>query len=78
MYDDKTGQPTFRGILVIAALILALFVFEVAEPGKKNSSSNVQEKAKTSAALANVWASVRPLRLIRVRGPIFLAETGLA
>jgi hypothetical protein len=54
MYDDKTGQPTFQGILVIAALILALFAFEVAEPGKKNSSSNVQEKAKTSAALANV------------------------
>ena len=78
MYDDQTGQPTFQGILVIAALILALFAFEVAEPGKKNSSSNVQEKAKTSAALANVWASLRPLRLIRVRGPIFLAETGLA
>jgi hypothetical protein len=46
MYDDKTGQPTFQGILVIAALILALFAFEVAEPGKKNSSSNVQEKRK--------------------------------
>ncbi len=78
MYDDETGQPTFKGILVLAALILALFAFEVAEPGKKNSSSNVQEKAKTSAALANVWASLRRLRLIRVRGPIFLAETGLA
>jgi len=60
MYDDKTGQPTLQGILVIAALILALFAFEIAEPGKKKPSSNVPDKTKTSVASANVWPSVRP------------------
>src|SRR5438876_8531060 len=50
MYDDSTGQPKTQGILVIVALIVALFAFEVAEPGKKTPSSNVPEETKTSAA----------------------------
>jgi len=48
MYDDATGQPKTQGILVIVALIVALFAFEVAEPGKKTPSSNVPEETKTS------------------------------
>ncbi len=50
MYDDATGQPKTQGILVIVALIVALFAFEVAEPGKKTPSSNVPEETKTSVA----------------------------
>jgi signal peptidase I len=51
MYDDNTGQPRTQGILVIVALIVALFAFEVAEPGKKTPSSNVPDQTKTTAAL---------------------------
>ncbi len=51
MYDDSTGQPKLQGILVIVALILALFAFEIAEPGKKKPSSNVSDSTKTSATL---------------------------
>ena len=58
MYDDSTGQPKLQGILIIVALIVALFAFEIAEPGKKKPSSIVSDKTKTSAALANVWPSV--------------------
>ena len=39
MYNSDTGQLNPQGILVIAALIVALFAFEVIEPGKKPSSS---------------------------------------
>ncbi len=39
MYNSGTGQLNPQGILVIAALIVALFAFEVIEPGKKPSSS---------------------------------------
>ena len=60
MYDDTTGQPKLQGILVIVALILALFAFEIAEPGKKKPSSNVPDKTETTVAPANVWPSVRP------------------
>jgi signal peptidase I len=48
MYDDATGQPKTQGILVIVALIVALFAFEVAEPGKKKPPTNVRGEAKTS------------------------------
>jgi len=56
LYDDSTGQPKLQGILVIIALILALFLFEVAEPGKKKPSSNVPEETKTSLAPTNILA----------------------
>jgi hypothetical protein len=51
MYDDATGQPRTQGILVIVALIVALFAFEVAEPGKKTPPSNVPDQTKSAAAL---------------------------
>jgi len=65
MYDDSTGQPKTQGILVIVALIVALFAFEVAEPGKKRPSSNVPEETKTSVAPTNLFARVRDRRLTR-------------
>jgi len=49
MYDDSTGQPKTQGILVIVALIVALFAFEVAEPGKKTPPSNVPDQTKPAA-----------------------------
>jgi len=51
MYDDSTGQPKTQGILVIVALIVALFAFEVAEPGKKTPPSNVPDQTRTTVAL---------------------------
>ena len=56
MYDDSTGQPTLKGILGIVALLLALFAFEVATPGKKKPS-NVSEKTGSSDASTNVLAT---------------------
>lgn len=64
MYDDSTGQPTLQGILVIIVLILALFAFEVATPGKKKSS-NVPEKTDSSVVSTNVLVSVMPWALIQ-------------
>src|SRR2546426_6976067 len=54
MYDDATGQPKTQGILVIVALIVALFAFEVAEPGKKTPTpqSNVPDQTKAPVAVA--------------------------
>ncbi len=49
MYDDSTGQPKTQGILVIVALIVALFAFEVAEPGKKTPPSNVPDQTRPAA-----------------------------
>ena len=51
MYDDATGRPRTQGILVIVALIVALFAFEVAEPGKKTPPSNVPDQTRTTVAL---------------------------
>lgn len=51
MYDDNTGQPRTQGILVIVALIVALFAFEVAEPGKKTPPSNVPAQMKPATIL---------------------------
>jgi signal peptidase I len=65
MYDDATGQPKTQGILVIVALIVALFAFEVAEPGKKRSSSNFPEETKNSVSPTNLLARVRDRRLTR-------------
>jgi hypothetical protein len=54
MYDDATGQPRTQGILVIVALIVALFAFEVAEPGKKTPTpqSDVPDQTKPPVAVA--------------------------
>jgi hypothetical protein len=46
MYNSDTGQPKPQGILVIVALIVALFAFEVMEPGKKSSSSKSEAKSE--------------------------------
>ena len=46
MYNSDTGQPNPQGILVIVALIVALFAFEVMEPGKKSSSSKSEAKSE--------------------------------
>jgi signal peptidase I len=71
MYDDNTGQPKTQGILVIVALILALFAFEVAEPGKKTPPSNVPEETKTSVAPTNLLTRARDQRLTRPQNPDF-------
>jgi hypothetical protein len=76
MYDDNTGAPRTQGILVIVALIVALFAFEVAEPGKKAPSSNLPEETNPSVAPTKVW---RPGFIeCGIRSRIFLVETGLA
>ena len=78
MYDDATGQPTLQGILVIVALILALFAFEAATPRKKKLSQ-APEKTEASVASTNVLAPLMPRDLIRRSGSdFFLANTGLA
>src|SRR5438552_1881610 len=59
MYDDNTGQPKTQGILVIVALIVALFAFEVAEPGKKKLSSNLPEETKSSVASTRILRRMR-------------------
>jgi signal peptidase I len=48
MYNSTTGQVNPQGILVILALIVALFAFEVVEPGKK-SPDKVPEKQSSPA-----------------------------
>jgi len=53
MYDDSTGQPTLSGILVIVALILALFAFEVVTPGKKKPP-DILEPTKSPVGSTNV------------------------
>lgn len=44
MYNSNSGQVNPQGILVIVALIVALFAFEVIEPGKKSSQSKAPEQ----------------------------------
>ena len=50
MYDENTGQPKSQGILVIVALIAALFAFEVMEPGKKKPSVEPPKEPDQSEA----------------------------
>jgi signal peptidase I len=71
MYDDYTGQPKTQGILVIVALIVALFAFEVAEPGKKTPSSKVPEESNTSVAQTRVLGLESRQRSTREIGPDF-------
>jgi len=73
MYDDATGQAKTQGILVIVALIVALFAFEVAEPGKKTPSSGVPEETKTSVSPAQVLRLVRHLGLTHGVEPQFFS-----
>jgi len=47
MYNQSTGQLNPQGILVIAALIVALFAFEVMEPGKKSPSPKAADAGET-------------------------------
>jgi signal peptidase I len=49
MYNPNTGQVNPQGILVIAALVVALFAFEVMEPGKKRSSTKDLEELDAAA-----------------------------
>jgi len=51
MYDPNTGQVNPQGILVILALIIALFAFEVATPPKKKPSDKeaVADSARADA-----------------------------
>ncbi len=58
MYDDSTGQPKTQGILIIVALIMALFAFEVADPRKKTPSSKVPDETNTSVAQTRVLSLV--------------------
>ncbi len=53
MYNSSTGQLNPQGILVIAALIVALFAFEVIEPGKKSPSSKVPGPADIPVSKTN-------------------------
>ncbi len=48
MYNSNTGQPNPQGILVIVALIVALFAFEVVEPGKKQSPAKTGQGTDSS------------------------------
>ena len=43
MYNSNTGQPNPQGVLVIVALIVALFAFEVVQPSKGASSPKVPD-----------------------------------
>ena len=47
MYNSETGQVNPQGILVILALIVALFAFEVATPSKKNPTETKEAEAKS-------------------------------
>ena len=48
MYNSNTNQPNPQGILVIVALIVALFAFEVLEPGKKHDKASTEREASAS------------------------------
>lgn len=50
MYNSNTGQPNPQGVLVIVALIVALFAFEVVQPSKSSSTPKVPDSADTPAS----------------------------
>lgn len=78
VYDDSTGQPTLSGILVIVALIIALFVFEAATPGKKKPLDVTEKNGVFSCfdKRSSDSNALRPTSSVGV--PIFLVDTGLA
>jgi signal peptidase I len=71
MYDDSSGQPKTQGILIIVALIVALFAFEVADPREKTPSSKVPDETNTSVAQARVLSLVSRRGLTRGIEPDF-------
>ena len=77
MYNSDTGQLNPQGILVIAALIVALFAFEVIEPGKKPSSSKNTGASDAPTPETNQSESTAPGLETETRFPIVHA-TGLA
>src|SRR5437870_12037777 len=46
MYDDTTGRPKTQGILVIVALIVALFAFERSEEGRGGQPCKVRGQTR--------------------------------
>ena len=50
MYNSTTNQPNPQGILVIVALIVALFAFEVVEPGKKHQPAKTLDEQSSAPA----------------------------
>lgn len=62
LYDENTGQPRVQGIIIIVALIVALFTFEVLEPTR---SRTAPEPAKsTSDAFKSQSAAVGSVFLL--------------
>ena len=65
MYNSDSGQVNPQGILVIVALIVALFAFEVMEPGKKSSSTKSEARSEqkpedtSSQEVASVYEPLR-------------------
>ena len=62
MYNSSTGQPNPQGVLVIVALIVALFAFEVVQPSKSSSPTKVPESGTTPATsgLSEVAGCLKP------------------
>src|SRR2546428_8842828 len=71
MYADSTGQPKTQGVLIIVALIVALFALEVADPRKKTPSSKVPDETNTSVAQTRVLSLVSRRGLTRGIEPDF-------
>ena len=57
MYNSQTGQVNPQGILVILALIVGLFAFEVASPGKKDSDKGKEAEAESKPKTDETSAS---------------------
>ena len=60
MYNSMTGQVNPQGILVILALIVALFAFEVATPSKKGSEDDKEAKAESEPKSEEPVGSDKP------------------
>jgi signal peptidase I len=62
MYNSNTGQPNPQGVLVIVALIVALFAFEVVQPSKSSSPPKATDSVNppTPSGPNSGASSVRP------------------